>query len=83
MFDAPDSLVPLLGAGSATGSGFIMGRLIAWNATTRENTVEVPSQHWANLPVLASAVDSLINPCTVLLIPFGPRQIIAGRIIVP
>lgn len=84
MFDPPDSLVPLLAdARTRTGGAPIQGRLTAWDAATRANTVQVLGQDRTNLPVLAPAEATLAAPCTVLLIPFGPTHLIAGRIRVP
>lgn len=82
-FDPQDSLVPLLGVAPAAGPGLIMGRLTAFNSTTLANTVTVLSQDRTDLPLLAPAIATLTAPCTVLLIPFGPAYIIAGRIRVP
>lgn len=84
MFDPPDSLIPLLtDRAGAAGGPVIMGRLSAWNAATRANTVTVLGEPRPNLPVLQHAEASLVAPCTVLLIPIGPTHIIAGRIRLP
>lgn len=87
MFDPPDSIVPLLsGAADArtrAAGGPIQGRLTAWDSVTRANTVQVLGENRTNLPVLAPAEATLVAPCTVLLIPFGPTHLIAGRIRVP
>ncbi|MCF7548894.1 hypothetical protein [Pseudonocardia sp. WMMC193] len=79
----PASLVPLFDPSSGGAGQFQMGRLTAWNGTTRANTVNVLTQNRTNLPVLSSAEATLAAPCTVLLVPVGPTYVIVGRIRVP
>lgn len=78
----PGSIVPLF-APAPIPREAILGRLTAWNSTTRANTVDVLGENRVNLPVLSSAEATLVANVTVLLLPVGNTHIIAGRIRVP
>lgn len=75
------SLVPLFPADSGA-RGNVQGKLTAWNAGTRANTVEVGGVARTNVPVLGTP--TLSAPCSVLLVPFGSSEyLILDRIYTP
>lgn len=74
----PGSVVPLF-TRPAPPFALIAGHVIAWNPTTRENTIDVQGVDRVNLPVLSGAEATIAVGMNVVLAPFSHTHLIVGR----
>lgn len=82
----PADLTPLLTSGGEKAYPYrpaLSGRVTAWNAVTRANTVKIGGTTYTNLPVLSSAEAALAVDVTVLCIPFQDIYAVVGRLRIP
>lgn len=89
-FTDPSELLPVLMPEQQLGQTStytprpnVSGRVTAWNATTRANTVTILGSVYTNLPVCTAAEVSLVAGVTVLVVPFGDTYAIVDRLRIP
>lgn len=79
-----DDLAPLLAPTRTPVAGVRQGVVVAWDAITYANTVDVGGQELTNLPVLNSSDAALVAAGDVVsILTFGASWLILGRITVP
>lgn len=78
-----DDLVPLLAGASEADVGFRQGKIVAWDAQTGANTVELGGQQFTDLPVLSASGISLSVGDVVGLLRYRSTYLILGRINTP
>jgi hypothetical protein len=77
-------LAPLLAARPAPAVGMRQGTVVAWNAGTLANTIDVGGATLENVPVLDQPTNASIVPGdAVTILTLGPSWLIIGRVIVP
>jgi hypothetical protein len=89
-FTDPSDLLPALQPRQVLGQSadyvarpIVSGRVTAWNAVTRANSVTVLGSVYTNLPVCTAAEPSLAAGITVLCVPFGDTYAIVDRLRIP
>lgn len=79
-----DDLVPLLSQGPGPGLRFRQGQVVAWNAATGANTIDVAGAQLVNVPILNTGEAIALKAGHVVgLLAWQSSYWILGRITVP
>lgn len=89
-FVDPSSLLPQLDPGAVLGAdptdeyrAPAAGRVTAWNATTRANTITVRGTVYTDLPVCSGAEAVMAVGVTVLVIAYADTWAVIDRLRIP
>jgi hypothetical protein len=78
-----DDLAPLLAPPAGPTLAFRQGLVVAWNAGTGANTINVAGVTLTDVPVLATSVAGLVPGDAVALLTWQSAWFILGKIITP